>query len=264
LGRFARLPAGARSAAVDAWLGPDTAAPAIAARVEALLVATKVWQLAEREAMFEESVEQLHARQDPLLELAFAVNREILAYEREKRSFDGALSRLRPVWRRAEEAVAPGPVAFDANSTFRVTFGHVGGYAPRDGVWMKPLTTLAGLVEKHTGEEPFAAPAAVRAAAPRAGQTRWADPVLGDVPLCFLASADTTGGNSGSPVLNGKGELVGVNFDRVWENVANDFGYNPQVARNISADVRYLLWYLAEVEGPKAAALLAELGIARP
>ena len=75
----------------------------------------------------------------------------------------------------------------------------------------------------------------------------------------FLADCDTTGGNSGSPVIDGRGRLVGVNFDRVWENVANDFGYNPEIARNVSADVRYLLWILDEVEG--ADALLEELGV---
>ena len=75
----------------------------------------------------------------------------------------------------------------------------------------------------------------------------------------FLADCDTTGGNSGSPTIDGEGRLVGVNFDRVWENVANDFGYNPDVARNVNADVRYLLWMLDEVEG--ASDLLKELGV---
>ena len=94
--------------------------------------------------------------------------------------------------------------------------------------------------------------------------TRWRDAALGDVPVGFLADADTTGGNSGSPTVNGRGELVGVNFDRVWENVANDFGYLPEVGRNVNVDVRYLLWILEEVEG--AEGLLQELGVtnARP
>ena len=90
---------------------------------------------------------------------------------------------------------------------------------------------------------------------------RWKDARLGDVPVNFLADADTTGGNSGSPVVNGRGELVGVNFDRVWENVANDFGYNPEVARNVSVDVRYMLWILEEVE--KATELLQELNVTK-
>jgi hypothetical protein len=151
------------------------------------------------------------------------------------------------------------PVAPDANGTLRVSFAHVQGYEPRDAVVFKPQTTLAGVLAKHTGSEPFDVPERLRRAAPAAPRSRWADPRLRDVPVAFLADGDTTGGNSGSPVVNGRGELVGVNFDRVWENVANDFGFNPEVARNISVDVRYLLWILDDVED--AGALLRELGV---
>ena len=118
-------------------------------------------------------------------------------------------------------------------------------------MWATPRTTVRGMVEKHTNAEPFDAPDKVLAAATGAAL---------QVPVNFLADADTTGGNSGSPVVNGRGELVGVNFDRVWENVANDFGYNPEVARNISVDVRYLLWML-EVE--KATELLQEMKVTK-
>ena len=73
---------------------------------------------------------------------------------------------------------------------------------------------------------------------------------------------DATGGSSGSPVLNARGELVGVNFDRVWENIANDFGYNPDIARNVSVDIRYLLWHLGRLERPGSLPILQELGVA--
>jgi hypothetical protein len=152
-------------------------------------------------------------------------------------------------------------VAPDANSSLRVTFGRVRGYSPREAVTMAPQTTLAGAVAKHTGEDPFDLPARVRDAFAVKRFGRWADPVLGEVPIAILADCDTTGGNSGSPTIDGEGRLVGVNFDRVWENVANDFGYNPDVARNVNADVRYLLWLLEEVEG--ASELLEELAVAR-
>ena len=111
------------------------------------------------------------------------------------------------------------------------------------------------------GEEPFDAPEKLLAAASKAPESPFADKELEDVPVCFLADADTTGGNSGSPVVNGRGELVGVNFDRVWENVANDFGYNPDIARNISVDVRYLLWFLGVEHGEAARPLLTEMGV---
>ena len=90
-------------------------------------------------------------------------------------------------------------------------------------------------------------------------ETYWADPEVGDLTPCFLSNGDTTGGNSGSPVINGKGELVGLNFDRVWENIAGDFGYNQGHSRNVSVDIRYLLWLLDDVEG--AESLLTELAV---
>ncbi len=212
--------------------------------------------------MFDESEEQLRARHDPLLDLAFGLDAELRSLKESSDRFDGAVSRLRPRWQKAVMAHAGKPVAPDANGTLRVSLAHVQGYGPRDGVLMRPQTTVSGVVEKHTGEEPFAAPPELLAAAPQAPASRFADPKLKDVPVAFLADADTTGGNSGSPVLNGRGELVGVNFDRVWENVANDFGYNPEVARNINVDVRYLLWLLEATGGEAARPLLAEMGVA--
>ena len=107
------------------------------------------------------------------------------------------------------------------------------------------------MLEKHTGEEPFAIPKFILDAARSAKADR--------IPLDFLADADTTGGNSGSPVVNARGELVGLNFDRPWENVANDFGYDPSVARNISVDIRFFLWLLEDVQ--KADFVLRELGL---
>jgi hypothetical protein len=211
---------------------------------------TKVTDLAERLKMFEESTEQLKQRHDPMLDLAFALEPELRAFQTATKTHDGAVARLRPAWRKAVIAQAGRPVAPDANATLRVSFGHVKGYSPRDGVVYTPQTTLAGMLEKHTGEEPFAVPPPVLNAAARLDAA--------GMPLNFLADADTTGGNSGSPVVNGRGELVGLNFDRVWENVANDFGYNPEVARNVNVDMRFLLWLLRDVE--KAEGLLEELG----
>ncbi|HEX2061263.1 MAG TPA: S46 family peptidase [Thermoanaerobaculia bacterium] len=217
--------------------------------IDDLYAKTKLFDLAERLKMFEETPEQLRARRDPLVDIGFALAEEIAKMAERKDRWEGTVLRLRPEWRRAVIAHAGRPVAPDANGTLRFTFGHVKGYSPRDGIWMVPQTTLRGVIEKHTGEEPFDVPDRILAA----GRDN------GDVPVGFLADADTTGGNSGSPAVNGRGELVGVNFDRVWENVANDFGYNPDVARNVNADVRYMLWILTEVE--RATELLGELGM---
>lgn len=228
-------------------------AAARAANASELLRATKVTNAAERSKMFEETLQQLRARQDPMLEMAFALDVELREWKARADARDGAVARLRPEWRKAVIAHAGKPVAPDANSTLRVSFAHVQGYAPRDGVQYTPLTTLAGMIQKHTGEEPFALPGFVVDAAKKTDANR--------IPINFLADADTTGGNSGSPVVNGRGELVGLNFDRVWENVANDFGYAPDVARNISVDVRFLIWMLDDVQ--HADHILRELGVKR-
>jgi hypothetical protein len=125
-----------------------------------------------------------------------------------------------------------------------------------------PQTTLGGLLAKETDAEPFDVPDAIEATMREPVRTRWHDAKLGDVPVAFLAELDTTGGNSGSPVVDARGRVVGVNFDRVWENVANDLGYDARYARNVSVDVRYLGWVLERVE--RADALLAELGLGAP
>ncbi len=253
--RALKLGPGERIAAVDAAFGAGDRKAAI----ERIFSTTKVSDLDERLKMFEETPAQLAARRDPLIDFAIALQPELDAYNESNKTSDGAVARLRPLWRRAVIAHAGKPIAPDANSTLRVSFAHVKGYAPRDGVVYLPQTSLAGMIEKHTGEEPFDVPARVRDAFSAGKFGRWKDARLGTVPLCFLADADTTGGNSGSPVVNGRGELVGLNFDRVWENVANDFGYNPEIARNVNVDVRFFLWLLDEVEN--ADSILKELRI---
>ena len=236
----ATLASGERIAAIDA-LKPE---------VKALYAGTKVTDTAERLKMFEENTAQLKARKDPMLDLAFALEPELRAWQTAALTYEGAVARLRPEWRRAVIAHAGKPVAADANSTLRVSFAHVRGYVPRDGVQYTPQTTLAGMVEKHTGAEPFAVPQFILDAAAKVNAS--------EIPLDFLSDADTTGGNSGSPVINARGELVGLNFDRVWENVANDFGYDPAVARNVNVDIRFFLWLLRDVQ--KADGILKELG----
>jgi hypothetical protein len=234
-------------ALLAAWLQRMDRLPSPQA-LDALYANTRVTNREDRLQMLNETPAQLKARNDSMLNLAFDLDAELVALKARKDRWDGAIAKLRPAWRRAVLAHAGKPVAPDANGTLRVSLAHVKGYQPRDAIQYLPFTTLRGMLEKHTGEEPFHIPDPVRTAAAQAPQ---------DLPVNFLADGDTTGGNSGSPVVNGRGELVGINFDRVWENVANDFGYNPEIARNVSVDVRYLVWMLDKVE--HATELLAEL-----
>lgn len=260
LARAQALPQGQHLAALEKDLAAG-GEEKVAARVRALFAKSPLFDPLERLKLLDETPQELAARKDPLLTLGFLLDAERRALRDRRDAWAGAVYRLRPRLHAAARAQAGRPIAPDANSTLRVTFGKVAGFSPKDGVRFEPLTTLSGLVAKHTGTEPFIAPKPVLEAARRGQHGRWKDPALGDVPVNFLSDADTTGGNSGSPTIDASGRLVGVNFDRVWENVANDFGYNPAVARNVNADVRYALWMLEELE--HADALLAELGVAK-
>ncbi|WP_342380894.1 S46 family peptidase [Myxococcus stipitatus] len=257
--RAQALGADERITAVDKHFGKAFVEKDVAAKVDAMYAGTQVLTLAERMKMVTETTAQLQARKDPMLAFGLDLAREMEEMDEAVDRRQGMALRLRPEWRKAVLAHAGKPVAPDANSTLRVTFAKVQGYAPRDGAVYTPQTTLAGMMAKNTGEDPFDVPERVAKVAEAKRYGAWLDRKLKDVPVNFLSDADTTGGNSGSPTVNGKGQLVGVNFDRVWENVANDFGYNPEVARNVNVDVRYVLWMLDQVEN--ADVLLKELGV---
>jgi hypothetical protein len=134
-----------------------------------------------------------------------------------------------------------GPLYADANLTLRVTYGKVEGYQPRDGVLYKHFTRLSGIMEKDNPRiYDYNVPARLKELFETKDFGRYA--VEGDVPVCFTASNHTSGGNSGSPVVNANGELIGINFDRNWEGTMSDIMYDPEMCRNISLDMRYVLF----------------------
>jgi hypothetical protein len=148
----------------------------------------------------------------------------------------------------------------DANSTLRVAYGKVKSYSPRDGVNFAHFTTLDGIFEKqNTGNEDFKAPSYLQDLYNRKDFGQYADAKDGKVHVAFIASNHTTGGNSGSPVLNGNGELIGTNFDRCWEGTMSDIMYNKEICRNIVLDVRYTLFIIDKYAG--AGYLLNEMKI---
>ena len=150
------------------------------------------------------------------------------------------------------------PVYPDANSTLRVTYGTVEGYRPRDGVSYMPQTSGAGILEKDTGTPPFDAPGELLKAL-RAGELGPYALEGGTLPVNFLSTVDTTGGNSGSPTLDGQGRLVGLLFDGNWESIIADWDFLPEVTRSIHVDMRYVLWVMDRVD--HAWNLLREMGI---
>jgi hypothetical protein len=147
----------------------------------------------------------------------------------------------------------------DANRTLRLTFGRIRGYSPRDAVYYKPITTLEGIVQKTTGEEPFDTPQKIMDLNKAKDFGQFLHPESNSVPACLLYDADTTGGNSGSPVLNARGELVGVNFDRAWEATVNDYQWSEDYSRSIAVDIRYVLWITQKFGGVEY--LLREMNV---
>ena len=148
-----------------------------------------------------------------------------------------------------EADVKSGRIFFpDANHTLRVSYGTVSGYSPEDGVWYFPTTTLEGIIAKDDPNSyEFNIPQKLRDIYATKEYGRWG--VNGTVPVCFISNNQTSGGNSGSPILNGKGELIGVNFDRTWTSTMSDIEYDPVMCRNIGVDIRYVLFVTDKIGG---------------
>ena len=268
LGLAAALPADQRIVAVDqaAGLRPGMdkadADKAIDAFLQRLFDGTKLGDRDFRLSLIGKSTADLMATKDSFILLAAAMEPLAEADREAAKNRAGAQSRLMPRYMEALLAKAGGQVAPDANSTLRVTYGQVKGVDAKDGLYYKPQTTLAGILEKHTGEGDFDAPKvqldAIKALE-SGKKSPYVDAVLGNVPVNFLSTVDTTGGNSGSPTLNAKGELVGLLFDGTFESVASNFLFDPTTTRSIHVDSRYMLWNMAEVDG--AINLLREMSI---
>ena len=139
----------------------------------------------------------------------------------------------------------------DANLTLRVAYGHVKGYSPADAVYYKPYSTIKGIMQKDNPDIfDYNIPQKLRDIYASRDFGQWTT-AEGDVPVCFIATNHTTGGNSGSPVINADGELIGINFDRVWEGTMSDIIFDPEICRNIALDIRYVLFTIDRVAGAR-------------
>lgn len=197
---------------------------------------------------------------DGLLVLEADIAKQITELKPEKDRRDGVLNKLMGDYVNVKEKFLNKNFIPDANSTLRLTYGYVRGYSPADANFMAPYTSIKGIIEKGaTGIPDFEYPSIIKTLWNSKDFGTFAKKELNDVPVSFLYNMDTTGGNSGSPIMNAYGELIGVNFDRAYGATINDYAWNESYSRSIGVDIRYVLWAASKID--HADFLLKEMGV---
>ena len=263
---YAELPEEDRVQSYDKFMGIDEEfnAEKFNGKVDKMFAETGLTDEETRLSWVGKSVDEFKASDDPFIQLAVATFEEKHQKELEEKEQSGKFKKLRPQYMAAiidyyesqDKAVYA-----DANSTLRVTYGNVKGYSPKDGIYATPFTTLEGLAAKHTGEEPFNSPAKQLELIKDKQYGKYQDETLNSVQVNFLSTVDTTGGNSGSPTMNGDAEFVGLLFDGVYESIIGDWDYNPNLNRSIHVSSAYMLWVMEHIDG--AQNLIKEMKIVR-
>jgi hypothetical protein len=189
---------------------------------------------------------------DPAYLTSVSVYKTLGEISRESGKFTPALDAGKRLWIAALMEMAPEKTQYpDANSTMRLTYGTIQDYDPKDAVTYKYYTTLQGVVDKYKpGDYEFDLPKRLIDLNNKKEYGRYGSP-KGYMPVCFLTTNDITGGNSGSPVMNGNGELIGLAFDGNWEAMSGDIAFEPELQRTIVVDIRYVLWTMDIYAGAK-------------
>lgn len=266
LKRYAALPAEQRLPALDKVFGIDNkfSEAKLSKTLDKMYANTELGKQDVRLAWMDKSVADFKAAKDPFIQFAVTMYDTDMAEEKKEKQLVGELMKVRPQYMDAIIAYnreQGKPVYADANSSLRVTVGHVKGYSPKDGLVAVPFTRLEGIVQKDTGVDPFDAP---KKELELIKQKQYGDfyvKSIDSVPVNFLSTLDTTGGNSGSPTLNGRAELVGLLFDGVYESIIGGWAFDNEINRSIHVDSRYMLWVIKYLD--HADNLLAEMEIVK-
>ncbi|MBI3951825.1 MAG: S46 family peptidase [Acidobacteria bacterium] len=209
--------------------------------------------------LFDLTAAELKALNDPVLSFVASAKAELDPVDQRYQRFAAGVTRLRPLYIEGMSRWKKTSLYPDANRTLRFTYGQVKSYKPRDAVFYDYMTTLRGVIEKDTGREPFDVPERLKQLATARDFGPYIEPRSGDVPVAFISDTDITGGNSGSPIMNGRGEMIGIIFDGNYEGLGSDYVFNPALSRAIAVDIRYVLFVTEKVSGAKD--LLKELQI---
>lgn len=211
------------------------------------------------EQILNQSLKNFLKYKDPMMALAIQARTEIDQMNAIRKDRNGRLNKLLADYVNVSILFKKSDFIPDANSTLRLTYGNVKGFTPVDATYMKPTTTLTGLIEKGTSEGDYYLPSIFKELKQQKDFGQFTTKDGKDVPVAFLYNLDTTGGNSGSPIMDENGNLVGVNFDRAYEATINDFAWNDGYSRSIGCDIRYVLWVAQKVD--HADFILTELGV---
>jgi hypothetical protein len=209
--------------------------------------------------LFTMSSTQLRDMHSPTIDFLLDATNELEPARKRTQSFNNSIAKLRSLYIEGITAFRKGSFYPDANRTLRFSYGEVKGYKPRDAVQYGFVTSLQGIVEKDTGKEPFDVPPILKELYEKRDFGAYADPSINDVPVAFLTTNDITGGNSGSPIINGRGELIGLVFDNNYEGLGSDYGYNAAQCRTIGVDMRYIFFLAEKMAG--ASHILKELQV---
>ncbi|XJV63236.1 S46 family peptidase [Sphingobacterium thalpophilum] len=197
---------------------------------------------------------------DKLLDVQNELDKDITTFAAEQKRREGVLNKLMGDYVAVKEIFQAKNFIPDANSTLRLTYGHIKGYSPADATYMKPFTTIEGIIQKgNLGLPEFDYPQEIKTAYLNKNFGPYLMKDLWSVPVNMLYDMDTTGGNSGSPIMNANGELIGVNFDRAYDATINDFAWNESYSRSIGVDIRYVLWVADKIDN--AHFILKEMGV---
>jgi len=205
------------------------------------------------------SYDEIIDEDDPVIALAYKLREQNNNIEEQTRNREGELDQLSAKLYEVKRLYEKKSFIPDANSTLRLTYGYVKGYSAADATYYSPFTTLQGVIEKSYEGGDYTIPDKIKELYGRKDFGNYYNEEIKGVPVALLYNMDTTGGNSGSPVLDAYGRLVGVNFDRAYGATINDYAWSEDYSRSIGVDIRYVLWVTEKIGG--AEFLLEEMGV---